>query len=90
MVKPNEHYHKIEVPTCQTERTVYKSSLTLPDVEYNLTRLEGQLVRFDDLFTKKGLKDDERVYLARDTLTNARGFLNALKLALSKDRIDVA
>lgn len=84
MVKAADHYHRIEVPSCQTERTVYKSSLTLPDVEYNLTRLEGQLIRLEMLAPK------DKVSPVTETLLSARGFLNALKLALSKDRIDVA
>lgn len=60
------------------------------DVEYNLARVEGQLARLEALLNGDLGDGDFSEEDARAILTNAKGFLTALRNALDTRRIDVA
>lgn len=79
------HSHRIDT----ADLPVVRQAL---DVEYNLARAEGQLVRAEQIMrTINSEGDDSGVgnLEMTQTLTNAKRFLTALRLALSPNRADV-
>lgn len=72
MVKAGEHYHRIETAPMQEQ--------TPDEVQYNLTRLEGQIFRLRTLLASGTVEPDSAI---RDILYSSEKFLAALRTALS-------
>lgn len=86
-------------PDSNWEAAAYKKLVSTPpsagklarvlDVQYYLTRLEGQLLRLNTL-TAPNVGDVWDVKSVRGTIASAQAFAQSLRNALDENRIDVA
>jgi hypothetical protein len=81
MVKPADHYHRIE--------TADLSASPTQDVAYYIARLETQLTHLNEITDVKGFVNGFSTEL-RHHIHQAQGFLQALKDSLDENKIDVA
>lgn len=77
MVAPNQHYHRIETADMQQ------------DVMYYLTRLDGQLVRLNEMLKTMQNNQHGGVDNLIQIVHSAQAFALSLRNALSPDRFDV-
>lgn len=82
---PDSNWEAAAYKTLEKQQT----PLDQKDVQYYLTRLEGQLLRLNTL-TSPGIGDVWDVKSIRGTIASAQAFTQSLRNALDENRIDVA
>lgn len=80
---PDSNWEAAAYNTLEKQQT----PLDQKDIQYYLTRLEGQLVRLEEIFKASRLTTSPD---AVRTLNSAQAFTQSLRNALDENRIDVA